>query len=48
MALLDKSLILRKISEIETYKNQIGEFSNITTKEYRENWKTQRIVERTL
>jgi uncharacterized protein YutE (UPF0331/DUF86 family) len=48
MALVDKSLILRKVSEIETYKNQIGEFSNITTKEYRENWKTQRIVERTL
>ncbi len=48
MALVDKSLILRKISELETYENQIGEFSNITTKEYRENWKTQRIVERTL
>jgi len=48
MALVDKSLILRKISEIETCKNQLGEFSNITTKEYKENWKTQRIVERTL
>ena len=48
MALVDKALILRKISEMETYKNQIGEFSNITPKEYKENWKTQRIVERTL
>jgi uncharacterized protein YutE (UPF0331/DUF86 family) len=48
MALVDKSLILRKISEIETCKSQLGEFSNITTKEYKENWKTQRIVERTL
>ena len=48
MALVDKPLILRKISEIEMYRSQIEEFSNITTKEYRENWKTQRIVERTL
>jgi uncharacterized protein YutE (UPF0331/DUF86 family) len=48
MALVDKSLILRKISEIETYRSQIEEFSNITTKEYKEDWKTQRIVERTL
>jgi uncharacterized protein YutE (UPF0331/DUF86 family) len=46
--LIDKSLILRKISEIETCKSQLGEFSNITTKEYKENWKIQRIVERTL
>ena len=46
--MVDKFLILRKISEIETYRSQIEEFSNITTKEYREDWKTQRIVERTL
>jgi len=46
--LVDKSLIMRKISEIETYKDQIEEFSTITTKEYRGNWRTQRIVERTL
>lgn len=46
--MVDKSLVLRKISEIEAYKNQMGEFSHITLKEYKENWKIQRIVERTL
>jgi uncharacterized protein YutE (UPF0331/DUF86 family) len=46
--LVDKALILRKISEYETYQKQIGEFSDITSENYKGNWKTQRIVERTL
>jgi len=46
--LVNRSLVLRKISEIETYQRQIGEFSSITIQDYKEDWKTQRIVERTL
>lgn len=48
MGLVDKALILRKISELETYQKQIREFSDITLADYKEDWKTQRIVERTL
>jgi uncharacterized protein YutE (UPF0331/DUF86 family) len=46
--LVDKALILRKISELETYQKQIREFADITLQNYKEDWKTQRIVERTL
>jgi uncharacterized protein YutE (UPF0331/DUF86 family) len=45
---VDKTLLLRKLSELEEYFGQIGEYSNISAGEYSENWKTQRIVERTL
>ena len=46
--MVDKALILRKISELETYQKQVREFADITLHDYKENWKTQRIVERTL
>src|SRR3989304_845564 len=46
--LVDKALLLRKISELETYQKQIREFSDITLQNYKEDWKTQRVVERTL
>jgi len=46
--LVDKLLIGRKLAEIEVYLSQINEYSNISVKSYREDWKTQRIVERTL
>ncbi len=48
MELVDKAIILRKISELEVYQKQIREFSAITLQDYKANWKTQRIVERTL
>ncbi len=48
MELVDKLLIGRKLAEIEVYLSQINEYSNISVKSYREDWKTQRIVERTL
>jgi uncharacterized protein YutE (UPF0331/DUF86 family) len=41
-------LIGRKLTEIETYLSQIKEFSKIPVPRYRKDWKTQRIVERTL
>jgi uncharacterized protein YutE (UPF0331/DUF86 family) len=46
--LVDKLLIGRKIAQIDTYLGQIREFSKISVGAYKKNWKTQRIVERTL
>ena len=39
---------MRKLSAIDDYLQQIGEFSGVNVDEYRSNWKSQRIVERTL
>lgn len=46
--MVDKSLVLRKLSELEEYLSQIREFSSLTMEEYSRDWKSQRIVERTL
>jgi len=46
--LVDKALIYRKLSELETYLAQINEYSEITSDKYRSDWKAQRIIERTL
>ncbi|HEA65723.1 MAG TPA: DUF86 domain-containing protein [Desulfobacterales bacterium] len=46
--MVDKTLILKKLSNVEEYLKQIKEFSDISVKDYDANWKIQRIVERTL
>lgn len=46
--MVDKTLVMRKIAELELYLGQIGEFAGITLEEYRKEWKVQRVVERTL
>ena len=46
--MVDKSLIGRKLAEMETYLGQIKEFSKISASAYKKEWKTQRVVERTL
>lgn len=46
--MVDKILILRKLSELEKYYRQIKEYEEITVDEYSADWKAQRIVERTL
>lgn len=46
--MVDKMLTRRKVSDLELYLEQIREFSGITTEEYAKDWKTRRIVERTL
>lgn len=48
MGLVDKTVILRKLSELETYLKQIREFAGVTFQVYNTDWRTQRIVERTL
>ncbi len=46
--MVDEALILRKLSELDEYYNQIQEYEKITVGQYSEDWKIQRIIERTL
>ncbi|MDX9785241.1 MAG: DUF86 domain-containing protein [Desulfobacterales bacterium] len=46
--MVDETLILRKLSELEEYLRQIQEFKYISISQYRKDWKIQRIIERTL
>ena len=46
--MVDETLILRKFSELETYTSQILEFRSISVDDYKSDWKSQRIIERTL
>jgi uncharacterized protein YutE (UPF0331/DUF86 family) len=46
--MVDKILILRKLADLQEYIGQVREYSNIKVAEYSKDWKTQRIVERTL
>lgn len=46
--MVDRNVVLRKISELETYQKQVEEFSDITIQSYKSDWKLQRIIERTL
>jgi len=45
--LVDKILILRKLANFDEFLNQLSEFIEITIDEYMQDWKIQRIVERT-
>ena len=46
--MVDEVMILRKLSELDDYYQQIKELKSTTVAEYSNNWKVQRIVERTL
>ena len=46
--MIDKALILRKVSELDECFGQLKEYADISLEDYEQNWKTQRIVERTL
>ncbi|MCF8146543.1 MAG: DUF86 domain-containing protein [Deltaproteobacteria bacterium] len=46
--MVDKPLILKKLSVLDEYLKQIGEYASISPKAYIDDWKIQRIVERTL
>ena len=46
--MVDKTLILRKLSELDQYHRQIKEYEKITVVQYSDDWKIQRIIERTL
>ncbi len=46
--MVDRTLIFRKLSKLEDYHSQITEYKDITLAKYTQDWKIQRIVERTL
>ena len=46
--MVDDALIFRKLSELDCYLNQIKEYEKITVDQYSNDWKAQRIIERTL
>ena len=46
--MVDRVLLYRKLEELETYQEQLAEFAGISLNQYRGDWKSQRIVERTL
>ena len=46
--MVDEALLLRNLAELEDYLGQIKEYDDIALEQYVRDWKTQRIVERTL
>lgn len=46
--MVDRDLLLRKLSNLETYLEQLATYRGVSLAEYADDWKTQRIVERTL
>ena len=46
--MVDRALVLRKLAELEEYLRQIKEYADITVEQYSKDWKTQRVIERTL
>lgn len=46
--MVDRDLVLRKLSDLDQYLGQVAEYRDITLDHYRGDWKIQRIVERTL
>jgi uncharacterized protein YutE (UPF0331/DUF86 family) len=46
--MVDETLILRKLAELDEYNKQIKEYEKITVAQYSDDWKIQRIIERTL
>ncbi|MGH7339218.1 MAG: type VII toxin-antitoxin system HepT family RNase toxin [Candidatus Rokuibacteriota bacterium] len=46
--MVDRDLVLRKLADLDLYLGQVSEYRAIAADEYRRDWKTQRIVERTL
>ena len=46
--MVDRDLVLRKIADVERYLQQLTGYRQIDLETYQSDWKTQRIVERTL
>ena len=46
--MVDRTLILRKLSALEEYFEQLSEYRSISTDQYEKDWRSQRIIERTL
>ena len=46
--MVDRDLVLRRLALLETYLGQLAPYREIDVESYRADWKTQRIVDRTL
>ena len=46
--MVDRDLLRRKLTELSEYVSQVSEYEALSVERYRADWKTQRIVERTL
>lgn len=46
--MVDRDLVLRKLAEVEQYLQQLAGYRQIDLDAYQRDWKTQRIIERTL
>ncbi len=46
--MVDRDLLLRKLADLDLYLSQVSEYRGVSVEQYRQDWKTQRIVERTL
>jgi uncharacterized protein YutE (UPF0331/DUF86 family) len=46
--MVDRDLVLRRLANLDTYLGQLQPFRTVDAASYRQDWKTQRIVERTL
>lgn len=46
--MVDRDLILRRLANLDTYLEQLTPYRGVDVEVYRQDWKTQRIVERTL
>lgn len=46
--MVDRDLILRRVADLDRYLDQLLPYRNLDLTAYKSDWKTQRIVERTL
>jgi uncharacterized protein YutE (UPF0331/DUF86 family) len=46
--MVDRDLVLRRLADLDMYLEQLGQYRGVELDEYQQDWKTQRIVERTL
>ena len=46
--MVDRDLILRRLANLDAYLEQLAPYRNIDVSAYQQDWKTQRVVERTL
>lgn len=44
--MVDRTLLLRKLSELDEYMGQLREYHGLSARKYRADWRTLRIVER--
>ncbi len=46
--MVDRELVLRKLADLAQYVSQASEYTELRAEDYRRDWRTQRIVDRTL